>query len=597
MAGEEIISVSGKYYSFAATRVIVNNAIHMNDGVFEHPYYQYLILEYQQMAKRTGGQLLIEALKVNGVEKVFGVPGESYLEALDALYDAPISYITCRQEGGASFMAGSYARLTGKTGICFVTRGPGATNASIGVHTAFQDSAPMILLVGQAPLGNLEREAFQEIDYRRMYGEMAKWVAQIEDASRIPEYLNRAFQVASSGRPGPVVLALPEDMLRQETEAPVLPAAKPVQANAGAADFDSLKAMLEQAKKPMFIVGGSVWTDEARLAFEEFARNNNIPVAVSFRRQDVFDNHHECYMGDVAWGNIDSVSKALEESDLLIALGARLNEGTTCKYKVLQPPMLRQKLVHIYPGAEELGRVFQADLMINSGVCEMAYALQSVKLKAAPQWLDWTAQARAGYIRSLTAAPQPGDLDMGVVMAHLRDVLPRDAIVTTGAGNYGDWPNKIYQYSGCGTCLSPISGAMGFGVPAAVAASLTYPERTVVCFTGDGDFLMNGQEIATAAQYGGKPIILLVNNNLYGTIRMHQQGRHPGRISGTELVNPDFAMYAKAFGAYAETVTRTEDFAAAFARAQASDNMALLELQIDPESICYNTPSLSEVGK
>ncbi len=551
------------------------------------------------MAIKTGGQLLIEALEANGVQTIFGVPGESYLEVLDALSDptASIRFISCRQEGGASFMAGAHARLTGKPGICFVTRGPGAANASIGVHTAYQDSAPMILLVGQVPRGSADREAFQEIDFRRMYGEMSKLVAQVDDASRLPEYVNRAFQTALSGRPGPVVLVLPEDMLLDQTETALLDVASPVQANPGAADLARLSAMLEAANRPLFLVGGSVWTDDARRTFEAFALKNHLPVMAAFRRQDVFDNHHECYAGDVAWGNIASVTRALDECDLLVSLGARINAGTSGNYKTLQPSSLHQKLIHIHAGAEELGRVYKADLMINSGVCEMAYALNEVKLASCERWSDWNREARQGYLDSLTATPQPGDLDMGLVMAHLREVLPRDAIVTTGAGNFADWPNKIFQYSGCGTCLSPISGAMGFGVPAAVAASLICPDRQVICFAGDGDFLMNGQEMATAAQYGGKPIILVINNNLYGTIRMHQQSRHPGRVSGTELKNPDFSMYAKSFGAFAETVRRTEDFAPAFARALASDNMALLELQIDPESICYNMPPLSELGQ
>jgi len=551
------------------------------------------------MADQTGGKLLVETLGANGVRKVFGVPGESYLEALDAFVDVSpsIEYITCRQEGGASFMAGAYARLTGKTGVCFVTRGPGATNASIGVHTAFQDSAPMILLVGQVPRSSLDREAFQEIDYRHMFAEMTKWVAQVDDVARLPEYVNRAFQTATSGRPGPVVLVLPEDVLLEETDVRALDAASPVQPGPGADDLAQLRRMLDAAKRPLILVGGSVWTDEARRAFESFAQANNLPVAAAFRRQDVFDNYHESYVGDIAWGNIASLTQVIEDCDLLISFGARLNAGTSRNYKVLQPPLLKQKLVHIYPEAEELGRVFKADLMINSGVCEMAFALQDTVLDSREQWSEWKREARRGYLSSLTATRQPGDLDMGLVMTHLREVLPRDCIVTTGAGNYADWPNKIFQYSGCGTCLSPISGAMGYGVPAAVAASLTYPNRSVVCFSGDGDFLMNGQEMATAAQYGGKPIILVVNNNSYGTIRMHQQFRHPGRVSGTGLVNPDFAALARSFGAYGETVTRTDDFAAAFARAQSSDNMALLELRIDPESICFNMPPLSELGR
>ena len=547
------------------------------------------------MAKRSGGRVLVEALSINGVENIFGVPGESYLEVLDALYDHQprIAYITCRQEGGASFMASAHSRLTGRTGVCFVTRGPGATNASIGVHTAFQDAAPMILLVGQVPRGNIEREAFQEIDYRRMYGQMTKWVAQIEDPARIPEFINRAFQVAQSGRPGPVVLALPEDMLREMTDTPDLTAAIPVHAHPGLQDLERLQAMLAQAARPLVILGGSVWRDQARLALQEFCLRNNIPVAVAFRRQGTFDGHHDCYAGDVAWGNIQSLSNAIDECDLLISLGARLDEGTTGKYKVLQPPLLKQKFIHIHAQAEELGRVFKADLMVNAGVCEMAFALQKLDLKSHTRLADWRARLRAGYIASLSASPQPGELDMGLVMAHLRKVLPRDTVVATGAGNYADWPNKTYPYSSCSSNLSPISGAMGYGVPAAVMASIVEPGRCVVCFTGDGDFLMNGQELATAMQYGGKPIILVVNNGLYGTIRMHQQHRHPGRVSGTELINPDFAMYAMSFGAHGETVTRTEQFAAAFERARTCGRAAVLELRIDPESICYNAPALS----
>lgn len=549
------------------------------------------------MKKRTGGSVLIDALEINGVEKIFGVPGESYLEALNALYDhkSEMEYITCRQEGGSSFMASAYARLTGKVGICFVTRGPGATNSSIGVHTAFQDSAPMILLIGQVPRNNIEREAFQEIDYRRMFGQMAKWVAQVDDPARIPEFINRAFQVAQSGRPGPVVLALPEDMLREETDVADLSPATPVKTCPGMTELAQMKTMLTNANKPLVIIEAACWEDEPRLIFEEFCLHNNIPVAAAFRRQSIFDNHHSCYVGDVAWGNIPSLTKAIDECDLLISFGARLDEGTTCKYTAFTPPVLKQKFIHIYPQAEELGRLFKADLMINAGISEMAYALSEMDLKTHKRFSGWRKTLREGYIQSLTAAPQPGDLDMGVVMSYLREQLPRDTIVTTGAGNCSDWPNKIYQYSGKGTNLSPVSGAMGYGVPAAAMASIVHKDRTVVCFSGDGDFLMNGQELATAIQYGGKPIILVINNGLYGTIRMHQHRRHPGRVSGTELVNPDFAAYARSFGAFGETVTRTEDFSAAFERARTSGKAAVLELQIDPESICYNSPALSDL--
>jgi len=551
------------------------------------------------MTKRTGGRVLVEALAINGVSTIFGVPGESYLEALDAIYERPdMLYVTCRQEGGAAFMAEAHAKLTSRPGVCFVTRGPGASNASIGVHAAFQNSTPLILLIGQVPRRNIEREAFQEIDYRRMFGQTTKWVAQIDDPARIPEFVNRAFQTAMAGRPGPVVLALPEDVLREETGVALQPGATVVQAHPGAADLSSLRSMLAASHFPLFILGGSVWTNPARLAVEAFAMRHQVPVAVGFRRQDLFDNRHNCYVGDFAWGNIPSLVAAVEQADLIVALGARLDEGTSYKYSLLTPPRLKQPFVHILPGAEELGRVYHADLMVNAGVCEMAHALGTMDLSVPGRgWSEWRLQLRHGYLKSLEATAQPGRLDMGKVMAYLRTALPPDAIVTTGAGNFADWPNKTYQYGGIGTCLSPISGAMGYGVPAAVAASITFPGRVVVCFSGDGDFLMNGQEIATAVQYGGKPIILVVNNNMYGTIRMHQQIRHPGRVSGTGLVNPDFAAFARAFGGHGECVKRTEDFAPAFERACASGKLAVLELQIDPESICFNMPPLSELGR
>jgi len=548
---------------------------------------------------RSGGRVLVDALCNNGVSAIFGVPGESYLEVLDALYEHPsIKYITCRQEGGAAFMAEADAKLTCRPGVCIVTRGPGAANASIGIHTAFQNSTPLILLIGQVPRKNLEREAFQEIDYRRMFGQMAKWVAQISDPARIPEFVNRAFHMAMSGRPGPIVLALPEDMLREMTDVADLCAATPVQAAPSGKDIDSLRAMLSDAERPLFILGGSVWTDAARLAFEEFARANDLPVAVSFRRQDLFDNRHDSYAGDMAWGPIPSLRKAVEQADLIVALGARMNDGTTTKFTLPALTGRSNKFVHIYPEADELGRVYQADLMIVSGVCEAAFALKEAGVIAGSQkWRDWKNEIHRGYLDSLDPGPQPGELDMGKVMAFLRNRLSANAIVTNGAGNYADWPNKIYQYGGIGTMLAPISGAMGYSVPSAVAAAIRHPERVVVGFAGDGDFLMNGQELAGATQYGVAPIILVINNNLYGTIRMHQQNRHPGRVSGTTLINPDFATYAKAFGGYGEKVERTEDFEAAFERAVASGKPAILELVIDPECICINMPKLSDLGR
>ncbi len=548
---------------------------------------------------RSGGRVLIDALSNNKVDTIFGVPGESYLEVLDALYQHPsIKYITCRQEGGAAYMAEADSKLTSRPGICFVTRGPGAANASIGVHAAFQNSTPLILLVGQVPRHNLEREAFQEIDYRRMFGQMSKWVAQIDDPARIPEFINRAFHTALSGRPGPVVLALPEDMLRELSDVQDLPPATPVQASPGGSDIDILHSMLSAASRPLFIVGGSVWTDTARQAFEVFARRNSLPVSAAFRRQDLFDNHHECYAGDLAWSPIPSLRKAVEEADLIVAMGARMNDGTTSKYTCPAPTDHSHKFIHIYPEAAELGRVYQADLMIASGVCEAATVFENMgRIKGCEKWGNWNRDIHQGYLDSLNPGPQPGTLDMGQVMAFLRQRLPAKTIVSNGAGNYADWPNKIYQYDSIGTLLAPISGAMGGSVPAAVAASIRHPERLVVGFAGDGDFLMNGQELAVAMQYLATPIILVINNNMYGTIRMHQQKHHPGRISGTTLVNPNFATYARAFGAYGEKVEQTEDFAAAFERAVSSGKPAVLELVIDPECICINMPKLSQLDK
>ncbi len=550
------------------------------------------------ITKRTGGGVLIQALENNGIDHIFGVPGESYLEALDALYgkEDKIRYITCRQEGGASFMAEAYARISGLPGICFVTRGPGACNASIGVHTAYQSSTPYILLIGQVPRQHTEREAFQEMDYRRMFSQMAKWVAQIDDAKRIPEYVNRALQTSMSGRPGPVVLVLPEDMLRDEVEVEDWLPAKPAQTWPGTQQMEQLHTLLQKSQRPLFIVGGSAWIDEARLIFEAFAKRNKLPVSVAFRRQGIFDATHDCYCGDLAWGPIPSLRDAVEKADLIVSFGARLNEGTTSKYSLPKAPRLKQTLVHIYPEAEELGRVYQADLMIHSGVCEMAQMLANMgKLNENKERAEWCQKLRSAYIAALDAGPQPGELDINKVMKYLRESLPKDTIVTTGAGNYADWPNKTYSYCGVDTNLSPISGAMGYSIPSAVCASITQPDRVVVGFAGDGEFLMNAQELAVARQYGGKPIIIVINNHLFGTIRMHQQRRHPGRVSGTELWNPCFASYAKAFDGYGEVVRTTDQFAPAFERARTSGKLAVLELLIDPECICYGMPELSQL--
>jgi acetolactate synthase-1/2/3 large subunit len=543
-------------------------------------------------ASRNGGQILVDALKVNGVDHAFCVPGESYLPVLDALYDVrdEIKLVVCRQEGGAAYMADAYGKMTGRPGICFVTRGPGATNASVGVHTAFQDSTPMILFIGQVGSDCVEREAFQEIDYRRMFGEMAKWVASIDRADRIPEFVNHAFQVATSGRPGPVVLALPEDTLTALTTALDAQPHQPVQASPAAAQLGSLRAMLAKAERPLLVLGGSTWDEDACRRIEHAAERLRLPVAVSFRRQDLFDNRHPNYAGDVGIGINPKLAERVREADLLIVAGARLGEMTTGSYTLLDPDKPMPQLVHIHPGAEELGRVYQAALQVNSGMPQFAAELEALEGVDGSRWAGWTAGANADYRANLVAQPTPpGSFDFGAAMQWLNDTLPRDAILTNGAGNYSGWVHRFYQYGPFRTQLAPTNGSMGYGVPAAVAAKIVAPERTVVAFAGDGCYMMNGQELATAVHYGAAIIIVVLNNGMYGTIRMHQEMHYPERVSGTDLTNPDFAALARAYGAHGEVVERTEDFAAAFERAQAAGKPALIEVRIDPEIITSRT--------
>jgi acetolactate synthase-1/2/3 large subunit len=543
-------------------------------------------------ATRTGGQVLVDALQVNGVDHAFCVPGESYLPVLDALYDVrdEIKLVVCRQEGGAAYMADAYGKMTGRPGICFVTRGPGATNASVGVHTAFQDSTPMILFIGQVGSDCVEREAFQEIDYRRMFGEMAKWVASIDRADRIPEFVNRAFQVATSGRPGPVVLALPEDTLTALTTVLDAQPHQPVQASPAAAQFESLRAMLAKAERPLLVLGGSTWDEDACKRIERAAERLQLPVAVSFRRQDLFDNRHPNYAGDVGIGINPRLAERVRQADLLIVAGARLGEMTTGGYTLLDPAKPMPQLVHIHPGAEELGRVYQAALQVNSGMPQFAAALEALEGVDGSRWAGWTAGANADYRANLVSQPTPQvSFDFGAAMQWLNDTLPRDAILTNGAGNYSGWVHRFYQYGPFRTQLAPTNGSMGYGVPAAVAAKIVAPERTVVAFAGDGCYMMNGQELATAVHYGAAIIIVVLNNGMYGTIRMHQEMHYPERVSGTELTNPDFAALARAYGAHGEVVERTEDFAAAFQRAQAAGKPALIEVRIDPEIITSRT--------
>ncbi|MFZ5789316.1 MAG: thiamine pyrophosphate-binding protein [Pseudomonadota bacterium] len=549
---------------------------------------------------RTGGQILVDQLEIHGVTHVFCVPGESYLAALDAFYDKRdrIQILTCRQEGGAANMAEAYGKLTGKPGICFVTRGPGATNASIGVHTAFQDSTPMILFVGQVARDQAEREAFQEIDFRRMFGPMTKWVAEIDDAKRIPELVSQAFHRAVNGRPGPVVIALPEDMLTDRIAAADAGPYRPVRAHPGAEDIARLRALLTEAKRPFVILGGGGWNRQAVADIRSFAEANDLPLGCAFRCQDLFDNRHPNYAGDVGIGINPALARRIKECDLLIAIGPRLGEMTTSGYTLVDIPVPKQKLVHVHASAEELGRVYQPVLGINAGMPQIAAALKAmapvVPAKPAEGWAAWTKGARADYLAWTKAPRNPGAVQMGEIMAWLDEHLPEDAILCNGAGNYATWLHRFFRYRGFRTQLAPTNGAMGYGFPAAIAAKATEPQRMVVCFAGDGCFLMTGQELATAVQYRIPVVTLVINNGMYGTIRMHQERHYPGRVVATDLVNPDFAALARAYGAHGETVERTEEFAPAFERALASGLPALIEVRIDPEALTVRQ-SLSQI--
>ena len=542
-------------------------------------------------AARSGGQILVDQLKIHGAEIAFCVPGESYLPVLDALYThrESIRLITCRHESGAANMAEAYGKLTGKPGICLVTRGPGATNASIGVHTAFQDSTPMILFIGQVGNDFVEREAFQEIDYRRMFGQLAKWVAQIDRADRVPEFIARAYQVATSGRMGPVVLALPEDMLSAMTDAADARAWQRISASPDPQALVRLSGLLQSAERPIVIAGGSGWNVQACADLKHFVEQQQLPIGCAFRFQDVFDNAHPHYAGDVGIGINPKLAARIKAADLVIALGPRLGEMTTSGYGLLTAPIPQQKLVHIHAGAEELGRVFQADLMINATMPEMARALVAMP-RVTRAGIEINVQdARTDYESWQQRKETPGKVQMWDVMQHLESVLPQDAILTNGAGNYATWVHRFHRYRSFRTQLAPTSGAMGYGVPAAIAAKALYPNRTVIAFAGDGCFLMTGQELATAVQYQFNVIFIVVNNNMYGTIRMHQEREFPGHVHGTALVNPDFAAYAKAFGAHGEVVEETSAFAAAFDRALKAGKPALIEIRIDPEAISPNT--------
>jgi acetolactate synthase-1/2/3 large subunit len=547
---------------------------------------------------RTGGQILVDSLLLQGADLAFCVPGESYLEVLDAMYDVRdrLRLIVCRQEGGAAYMAEAYGKLTGRPGIVFVTRGPGASNAAIGIHTAQQDSTPLIVFIGQVGGDFKDREAFQEIDYSRMYGGIAKWVAQIDRADRVPEYVARAFRVALSGRPGPVVLALPEDMLTTAAEAIDWPRVDIADVAPSLQQLARLRDLLTQASKPLVIAAGAGWNAAACADLKRFVEVNSLPVATAFRNQDVVDNTHPNYAGEVGIAINPKLAARVREADVLLVIGERLGEMVTGGYTLLVAPIPKGALIHIHPDATELGRLYHPTLAIQSSMPAMAAALAAMPPLTAAAWQGSAAEAHADYVAWQTPRPMVGTLDLWQVVAALRTQLPEDAIVTNGAGNYSVWLHRLYRYRGYRTQLAPYNGAMGYGVPAAIAAKLVHPDRVVVSWNGDGCFQMNGQELATAVQYGANVVFIVVDNGMYGTIRMHQEREHPGRVVGTDLVNPDFAALARAHGALGETVTQTSEFAPALARALDAGRPALLHLRIDAQAITMNA-TIDEIRK
>ena len=535
---------------------------------------------------RHGGQVLIDQLKIQGVERVFCVPGESYLAALDGLYDSGIETVIGRQEGGVAMMAEAHGKLTGAPGIAFVTRGPGATNASAGVHVASQDSTPMILFIGQVASDQKDREAFQEIDYGQMFGSIAKWVAQIDRTDRIVEYVSRAFHIAQSGRPGPVVLALPEDMLSAFSEGGDAPKAHGVALAASGADAIKIAARLQAAERPLVIVGGGVWSAKAAADMARFATRFELPVGTAFRRQDYFDNRHPHYAGDVGIGINPALADKVKQADVILALGTRLGEITSGGYGLFDIPKPKQRLIHVYPDATELGRIYHADQSVACSPVDMARSLAELEPDDDPlrdsTWRQGLHQAYCAW-----GAPQHsvGDVKMEQIIGHVNQVLPETAIVTNGAGNYAAWLHRYFDYKTYGSQLAPTSGSMGYGLPAAVAAKLAHRNRDVICFAGDGCFQMTMQEFGTAAQYGANIVVIISNNGIYGTIRMHQEQHYPGRVSGTVMHNPKFAALAQSYGGHGEVVRKTDEFPAAFERARTSNLPAIIELITDPRAL------------
>jgi acetolactate synthase-1/2/3 large subunit len=535
---------------------------------------------------RSGGQVLVDQLVLHGTELAFGVPGESYLAVLDALHDAPLRLVATRHEGGAANMAEAYGKLTGRPGVCMVTRGPGATHASNGVHTAFQDSTPMLLLIGQVARGTIGREGFQELDYRAMYGAIAKWATQVDRAERLPEIVARAFAVATSGRPGPVVLALPEDMLTAQVDVPDGRPQHPFAAAPGAGELARLGELLGEAQRPLIVVGEGGWTARTGADVAAFAEAQRVPVAASFRCQDYVDNASPAYAGHAGLAMDPALARRIREADLLLAIGGRLGEIPTAGYTLVRPGVPDQRLVHVHPDPDELGAVYQPELGVVSGLEAFAAAARALQAAGADRRAGLLEAARGEYERNLGEVRElPGPLQLSAVMAALRERLPAEAILTNGAGNFSVWAHRYYEFHRYPTQLGPRSGSMGYGFPAAIAAKAVHPDCPVVCLAGDGDFLMTGQELATAVGEELAVVVLVVNNAMYGTIRMHQERHYPGRVVGTDLRNPDFVAYARAFGAHGALVERSEDFAAALDEALACGRPALVELRVDPQAI------------
>jgi acetolactate synthase-1/2/3 large subunit len=543
---------------------------------------------------RSGGEILIDQLSIHGVRHAFCVPGESYLAALDAFYGSDIQLTVCRHESTATIMAEAVGKITGRPGICFVTRGPGATNGSAGIHIARQDSSPMIMFVGQVGREMRDREAFQELDYRAVFGTMAKWATEIDDPSRIPEIVSRAFHTACNGRPGPVVIALPEDMLRDRVSVTDAAAFAPVENWPGADDINRLQKLLGEAKRPVVLIGGSRWTEQASAALMRFAERFALPVATTFRRGHLFDAMQRCYAGDFGVGPNPKLLARVKGADLVLLIGGRFGEMPSQSYSVFDIPEPQTKLVHVHPGAEELGRVYHAHLAINAAPTAFCAALENMQPPEEIAWRGESDTAHADYLAwGEKATPVPGAVNLGEIMVWLRENLPADAIVTQGAGNFSGWVHRFYRVRKFGGLVGATSGSMGYGLPAALAMQTLYRDRTVVCVAGDGDFLMTGQDFATAVQYELPVIVLVADNGIYGTIRMHQERDYPGRVIATNLRNPDFAAYALAFGGYGALVEKSADFPAAFAAARASGKPSILHLKIDPEAI---TPTATLTG-